>query len=99
MPLCHQRKWSQRFRKLSLDGQVVPIRFLHFEQRRIVIDVAGRSSAIDAIFEQLRQALTQLHAADGSPTVGKHECVLDYSEISARFSFPLDAIFAPTLRK
>src|SRR5229473_6611130 len=35
------------------DKQLIPIRLLHFEQRRIVIDVTGPSSAITAIFEQL----------------------------------------------
>src|SRR5437764_371982 len=35
---------------LSPDEQLVPIQFLHFEQRRIVIDVAGSSIAIPHIF-------------------------------------------------
>src|SRR5947209_3127631 len=39
---------------ISQNKQVIPIRFLHFEQRRIVIDVAGPSFAITAIFDQLQ---------------------------------------------
>jgi hypothetical protein len=81
------------------ENQLVPIRFLHFEQSRIVIDVAGPSSAITAIFEQLRQFLSRLQAADGSPIIGEPERVLDHTVISAQFSFSREAIFAQPLRK
>jgi hypothetical protein len=84
---------------ISQEKQIIPIRFLHFEQRRIVIDVAGPSSAITTIFEQLRHFLSELQASDGSPIVGEPERVLDYTAISAQFPFPLDAMFAPPLRK
>jgi hypothetical protein len=84
---------------ISEENQVIPIRFLHFEQRRIVIDVAGPSSAITAIFERLRHFLSPLRAADGSPIVGEPERVLDQTVISAQFPFPLDAMIAPPLRK
>ena len=83
---------------LSPDGLVVPIRFLHFEQRRIVIDVAGPSSAIDGIFAQLFEGLSDLHASDGSPVIGTPDQILEYSEVSAQFSFDLDEILAPALR-
>src|SRR6266481_2653164 len=36
---------------ISPGEQLVPIRFLHFEQYRIVIDVAGTSDALTPIFE------------------------------------------------
>jgi hypothetical protein len=81
------------------DKQLIPIRLLHFEQRRIVIDVTGPSSAITAIFEQLLHFLSELQTSDGSPIVGKPERVLDYTVISAQFPFPLEAMFAPPLRK
>lgn len=84
---------------ITSDEQIVPIRFLHFEQHRIVIDVAGHSSAIDGIFERLSVALSQLQAPDGSPIIGTPERVLNYSEISGEFLFSLDAIIAPSLRK
>jgi hypothetical protein len=45
---------------ISQEKQILPIRFIHFEQRRIVIDVVGPSSAITAIFEQLRHFLSEL---------------------------------------
>ncbi len=84
---------------LTQDEQVVPIRFIHFEQRRIVIDVAGPSSVISSIYERLRNFLSQLQAADGTPVIDEPERVLEYSEISARLSFSLDAIFSPSIRK
>jgi hypothetical protein len=81
------------------DKQIIPIRFLHFEPNRIVIDVAGPTSAITAIFGQLRHFLSELQTSDGSPIVGEPEQILDYSVITAQFPFPLEALFAPPFRK
>ena len=81
------------------EQQIVPIRFLHFEPRRIVIDVAGPSSTITPIYNHLQNFLSQLQAADGNPVIGEPRRILDYSEISAQFSEPLDAIFSPRIRK
>jgi hypothetical protein len=84
---------------ISEEQQLIPIRFFHFEQRRIVIDVAGPSSAITAIYARLLHFLSELHASDGSPIVGEPERVLDLSVITAHFPFPMEALFAPPLRK
>jgi hypothetical protein len=81
------------------EEHIVPIRFVHFEQNRIVIDVAGPSAAIDGIADRLFHFLSGLRAADGSPVVGEPERILDYSEITARFSYPLDVIFPKPLRR
>jgi len=81
------------------EEHIVPIRFIHFEQNRIVIDVAGPSAAIDGIAVRLFQFLSGLQAADGSPVVGEPERILDYSEITAQFPYPLDAIFSRPLRR
>ena len=81
------------------EEQIVPIRFIHFEQNRIVIDVAGPSTAINEIAERLFNFLSSLHAADGMPVVGEPERILDYSEITAHFSQPLDVLFAKPLRR
>src|SRR5579859_6297594 len=55
------------------EQHIVPIRFIHFEQKRIVIDVAGSTSAIEGIADRLFQFLSGLQAADGSPVVGEPE--------------------------
>ena len=81
------------------EERILPIRFLHFEQNRIVIDVAGPTSAIDGIADRLFHFLSGLQAADGSPIVGEPERVLDYSEITAHFPYPLDAIFSKPIRR
>lgn len=81
------------------EEHIVPIRFIHFEQNRIVIDVAGPTAAIDGIAERLFNFLSGLKAADGSPVVGEPERVLDYSEITAQFLYPLDVIFSKPLRR
>ncbi len=84
---------------LSPNEQLVPIRFLNFEPNRIVFDVAGLSSDISGIFEHLQHFLSPLRSPDGSPIIGEPERVLDYSEITAKYPFPLDAILSRPLRK
>lgn len=79
-------------------GPATPIRFLHFEHRRIVVDVAGPSSAIDVIFAALEQELEGLTAPDGSPVMGEVDRVLDYSEYSGQFTFSLGSILNPDLQ-
>lgn len=84
---------------ITQDTHVVPIRLLHFEQRRIVIDVAGPSSAITGIYEQLRRFLSTVQTPDGSPIIGEPERVLEYSVMNVQFPFSLEVLFAPSLRK
>lgn len=77
------------------DGEVTPIRFLQIEPTRIVIDVAAPSKAIDPIFRTLVNVLGEAKVPDGSPAIGKPTQHLDYSELSARLAFPIEAILAP----
>jgi hypothetical protein len=79
------------------DGQAVPIRLLQIEQRRIVVDVAGPSSAIDGVFGRLQQLVASVSSPDGSPALGEPIDALDYSEITGHFSVPIEAGFAPGL--
>lgn len=83
----------------SPENEFAPIRFLHFEQRRMVIDVAGSSHALTSIYEQLHHLLTGIQTVDGSPLIGRPERVLDFSEISAQFPFSLDVIISRPLRE
>jgi hypothetical protein len=52
------------------EGSATPIRFIHFESRRVVIDIAGPSSRIDVVFEQLQQILAMVAVPDGSAAMG-----------------------------
>jgi hypothetical protein len=81
------------------EKDIVPIRFIHFEQNRIVIDVAGPSGPIAGIAERLFHFLSGLQAADGSPVVGEPERVLDYSEITAQFPFQVDNMLSKPFQK
>lgn len=67
---------------------LIPIRFLHFEANRIVIDVGGPSSALDVIFQQLQALLSGLKAPDGSPIIGEPVAILDRSELHVSLPFP-----------
>lgn len=81
------------------ENMPVPIRFMHFEPARIVIDVAGPSSAIDYVFERVQTMLAEVHAPDGSSIIGGPWRVLDYSEISAKLAFGLDKLFSESLHE
>lgn len=81
------------------ERHIVPIRFLHFEPNRIVIDVAGPTEAIDDIAAHLFNFLSELKAADESPVVGKPLKVLVYSEITAKFPDSLENLIPRPLRK
>lgn len=81
------------------EESIVPIRFIHFEQNRVVIDVAGPTAAIDGIAERLFHFLSGLQAPDGSPVVGEPHKIYNYSEITAQFSRPLESIFSKPFQK
>jgi hypothetical protein len=75
--------------------QLTPIRFMHFETNRIVIDVAAPSAVIDDVYAALLSALGDIRSPDGSPAIGRESRRLDYTEITAHFAFPIEALFAP----
>lgn len=83
---------------ISPEGELVPIRFIHFELQRIVIDVAGKSSAIESIYQLVREAVAGIQTPDGSPVIGEPHTIRDYSELTAQCNFPLDAIIPRSLR-
>jgi len=77
------------------DGQMVPIRFLHFEPTRIVCDIAGPSEGLDHVFQTLRTIFGSTTAADGTPIMEEAERVLDYSEVTSVLSFGVEQILPP----
>ena len=79
------------------DNVPTPMRFLHVEPQRIVVDVAGPSSAIDWTFEQLRFILTEARAPDGAPAIGEPVSVREYSEISIRYGFGFEEMIGGPL--
>lgn len=78
---------------------IVPIRFLHFEPNRIVIDIAGPTEALDGIADRLFHFLSSLKAGDGTPIIGEPVRVLDYSEITAQLPYPFDVFIPRALRR
>lgn len=80
------------------DGSVTFIRFLYIESRRIAVDVAGPSSAIDQVYVQLRTILADIRSPDGSPSVGEPTNILNHSTITASFLFDPTDLLLPQLR-
>lgn len=76
---------------------IIPIRFLNFEQRRIVLDVAAPSAGLTVVYDALRTLLAELPAADGNPALGVPYRTLDASEISAKLDFSHLALVPPAL--
>src|SRR5258707_6483877 len=62
---------------ISQDKQIIPIRFLHFEQSRIVIDVAGPSFPLPPLLLELWHFLSELSTPHLSPIVCLLPRVLD----------------------
>jgi len=83
------------------DGVAEPtmIRFLHFEARRIVIDVAAPSSAIDTIFAHLTSMLSSARTPDGTPIIGTPDHIRDYSEITRHTPYKAEVLIPPELRE
>ena len=80
------------------DSQPVPIRFLNIELQRIVVDVAGPSSALDGVYQRLREVVAATSAPDGSPIIGEPLRTLRFSELSVTLPFALDSILTPGVR-
>jgi hypothetical protein len=83
----------------TVGGQVVPIRFLHFEPRRIVMDVPGPSEAISRIYARVQELLADVQAPDGSRILGEPRNIRDYSELTFRFPFAATALISPALEE
>jgi hypothetical protein len=84
------------------EGGATPIRFVHFEPRRIVVDVAGPSVYITPIYERIhelvRQVIDTLQVVGERPAIGNPEHALDYSEIVFKASWSLEALFPRKVR-
>lgn len=81
------------------EKHMIPIRFLHFDSQRMVIDATGDSAAINTIMKQIVDLVNEVQTSSGEPVIGKPEQTLNYSELSAQFSFPLDTLLVPALRQ
>lgn len=79
-------------------GPITPIRLLHFEAQRLVVDVAGPSSVIAPIFDRILTIAGQFEQSSGVPIIGEPQEILDYSEVSAHFSFDLEGLFTDVAR-
>ena len=87
------------FGTVALDDRTtVPIRLLHVESDRIVIDVAGYSSALDRVYELLRGVLVDLRAADGNPVLAEPLRVLNHSIVTASLGFAADRLLPAGVR-
>lgn len=65
------------------EGSGTAIRLMHIEQRRIVIDLAGPSSAIEGSYTHLQRLLAELRSPEGYPAIGKPILIRDHTEIRA----------------
>lgn len=78
-------------------GEIIPIRFLHFEATRVVIDLAGATESIDQVYSELRRTLNAFKAGDGAEVLGVPVRVLDLSELTWRPAFDPGALLKAEL--
>jgi len=78
-------------------GDPVPIRLLHIEPLRIVVDVAGLSSDAEDVYRKLRESLNGIVAPDGGPAIDEPYEVRDYSEVVLRLKAPSAALVSDAL--
>jgi hypothetical protein len=73
------------------------IRLLHIEQRRVVIDLAGPSTAIEPTFAHLRTILEELRTQEGYPAIAEPISIQDHSEIRATLDLDSSQLAPPAL--
>jgi hypothetical protein len=69
------------------EGDATPIRFIHIEARRIVIDVVGRSEVLKSTYDDLCGELLELIASDGSRAIGTPTYTRDHSDFRVELDF------------
>jgi hypothetical protein len=79
------------------EGDATPVRFLHVEPNRIVADVAGPTSVTEQMYDRFRAEVQELRSPEGPPVLGEPVAVRDYSEITFRAPFALEATLPPAL--
>ena len=80
---------------LTEEGVLIPIRFLHFEATRVVLDVLGESSAIDTVYAIVISTLKSVALGMGEPILGESAQRYDYSELTLSSSFDLIELLRP----
>jgi hypothetical protein len=72
-----------QFGQVMTPSGLVPIRFINIEATRIVIDLAGPSSYIASVYEQLIELCAAVPLASGDPIIGTPTRQLEQSELVA----------------
>lgn len=80
-------------------GEQFPIRYVHIEPTRIVIDVAGPSEVIDQVFEAIVRWAATLHLHDGHRAVAEPYAAHDQSEISTLIGIRASDLLQPWVAK
>jgi hypothetical protein len=69
------------------EGQLTPIRFIHIEPTRVVIDVAGPTHVLEEVFRVLMELLITIGEVSGESIAPSPFTVRDQSEVRFRGSF------------
>lgn len=81
-------------RMLTDEDEIIPVRYLTLNARRLMIDVAAASDAIDMIYHRAVEILGGISVPGGIKTIGQPVATRDYSEVTARVSFSADELLA-----
>lgn len=74
----------------DVEGVTAPIRALHIEPRRVIIDISGSSQSsqyIDATYDALMSGLQELESPDGRRAFGDPVRTSEFSDIRVQLDF------------
>jgi hypothetical protein len=74
------------------EAALTPVRFIHIEPKRLVLEVAGDSQVLDEVTRVLMERIETIEKASGSAILGEEVRVLEQSEIRFHGSFAPSAL-------
>ncbi|MBX5477266.1 MAG: hypothetical protein IRZ18_09125 [Clostridia bacterium] len=81
------------------DRRVVPVRFLHVEPTRVVVDVAGSSAQAERVLQRFREVVDDFLSGDGARPLGEVAGTKDFSILSVELGADLEALIHPAARE
>lgn len=81
------------------EGSRIPVRFINIEPERVVIDVAGPSSLIDKVFDQLVLQVGKVDQQFSEVLAKSVIDKIDQSDLRFRAEFDIGSLVAPAVMK
>jgi hypothetical protein len=80
------------------EAALTPVRFVHIEPERLVLEVAGDSQVLDEVMRVLMERIDMIENVSGTPILGEEVRIQEQSEIRFRGSFAPSALAPPVVQ-